>query len=82
VKGLKIDTKNEFIVTWNKASLCFHHLNNKEGKVAGSLLFSIKDLVPPEEEITDLLINMEYRYFYNSTTSGQISVWKFDNSKK
>ena len=79
MKGLKVDTKNEIITSWNKQNLCFHHLS---GMNAGKLMFTVKELVPPEVEITDLLINMDYRYFYNSTSTGQINVWKLDSSKK
>ena len=41
----------------------------------------IKDLVDHDVEITDLVINMEYRYYYNSTSQGKIMVWKFDKTK-
>lgn len=85
MKGLKVDHKNEVIVTWNKSqesvhkNLCFHFLT---GINARKIMFYVKDIVSPEVEITDLLINMDYRYYYLSTTTGEISVWKFDNSKK
>jgi len=79
VLGLKVDVKNEIVVSWNKASLCFHHLS---GEKAGKLMFVLKDLTAPGVEITDLHINMDYRYFYNSTSRGQICVWKLDGSKK
>jgi len=79
VKGLRIDVKNDVIASWNKKTLCFHHLR---GQKAGKLIFSLKDIIPIEYDITDLVINMDYRYFYNSTSSGEINVWKFDSSKK
>jgi WD40 repeat protein len=78
-KGLRLDHHNEFIISWNANYLCFHYLR---GLNPGKLRFMVKDLVSPEVEITDLRINMEYRYFYNATSTGPIHVWKFDNSKK
>lgn len=52
---------------------------------AGKLLFTVKDLTSPEVAITDVLINLDYRYFHTGTSVGHILVWKFDtqgNSKK
>lgn len=79
VKGLKLDLKNDIIISWNKENLCFHHLS---GLKAGKLLFYVKDLQSKESEITDVLINMDYRYYYISTTLGHVCVFKFDNTKK
>jgi WD40 repeat protein len=79
VKGLKVDEKNEIIMSWNQNKLCFNHLN---GSRAGNLIFSLKDLTGPEVSITDVVINMENRYFHTGTSTGQIIVWKYDSSKK
>lgn len=79
VKGLKVDEKNEIIISWNQGKLCFNHLN---GSKAGKLIFCLKDLTGPEISITDVVINMENRYFHTGTSSGQILVWKYDTSKK
>jgi WD40 repeat protein len=49
---------------------------------AGKLLFTVKDLTSPEVAITDVLINLDYRYFHTGTSVGHILVWKFDDSKK
>jgi hypothetical protein len=46
------------------------------------LIFSLKDLTGPEVSITDILINLENRYFHTGTSTGQILVWKYDTSKK
>ena len=79
VKGLKVDEKNEIIISWNQGKLCFNHLSGSE---AGKLIFSLKDLTGPEISITDVIINMENRYFHTGTSTGQILVWKYDSSKK
>ena len=66
VRGIRLDVKNEILATWSKEYVCFHH---SSGKNKGNLVFSpIKDLVEHDVEITDLVINMEYRYYYNSTS--------------
>ena len=49
---------------------------------AGKLIFTTRDLVSPEVAITDVLINLDYRYYHTGTSIGHILVWKFDNSKK
>ena len=67
VKGLKIDVKNEIIIHWNQGKLCFNHL---KGSKAGKLIFSLKDLTGPEISITDVVINMENRYFHTGTSTG------------
>ena len=79
VKGLKVDEKNEIIITWNQSKLCFNHLT---GSKAGKLIFQLKDLTSPDISITDVVINMENRYFHTGTSTGQIIVWKYDSSKK
>lgn len=78
LKGLKVDDKNDIIVSWNANKMCFNHLS---GERAGSLIFALKDLVSPENAITDVLINLDYRYFHTGTTSGDILVWKYDDRK-
>ena len=79
VKGLKVDAKNDIIVSWNQFRMCFNHLS---GSKAGKLIFCLKDLTSPENAITDVLINLDYRYFHTGTSTGQILVWKYDTSKK
>ena len=59
--------------------MCFHHLS---GSRKGKLIFYVKDLTPPEIAITDVLINLDYRYFHTGTNIGQILVWKYDTSRK
>ena len=59
--------------------MCFNHLS---GSKAGKLIFCLKDLTSPETAITDVLINLDYRYFHTGTSTGQILVWKYDTSKK
>lgn len=49
---------------------------------AGKLIFTSKELTTPEVEITDVLVNLDYRYYHTGTSIGHILVWKFDNSKK
>lgn len=78
VKGLKVDHKNDIIVSWNANKMCFNHLS---GDRAGSLIFALKDLVSSENAITDVLINLDYRYFHTGTASGEILVWKYDDRK-
>ena len=46
------------------------------------MIFMVKDLTTPEIVITDVLINLDYRYFHTGTSTGQILVWKYDTSKK
>lgn len=89
VKGLKVDAKNDIIVSWghsyslsgaySKEAMCFNHLS---GSKAGKLIFCLKDLTSTENAITDVLINLDYRYFHTGTSTGQILVWKYDTSKK
>jgi WD40 repeat protein len=79
VKGLAVDPKNDIIVSWNQGKMCFNHL---AGTKAGKLIFTLKDLTSPENSITDVLINLDYRYFHTGTSTGQILVWKYDTSKK
>ena len=79
VKGLVVDKKNEMIISWNQEKLQFHHLS---GAKAGKLLLGLKDLVPAEDSISEVMLNLDYRYFYTGTQSGTIYIWKFDSSKK
>lgn len=79
VKGVKLDTKNELVATWNQSNLCFHHTDLEH---KGKLMFWIKDFITPEVRITDLMVNMHYKYFCTGQSNGQIIVWKFENSKK
>lgn len=67
VKGLVVDAKNEIIVSWNQGKMCFNHLS---GTKAGKLIFTLKDLTSPENSITDVLINLDYRYFHTGTSTG------------
>lgn len=78
VKGLRVDAKNEIVVAWTQEKMCFNHLS---GDRAGELIFVLKDLVAPENGITDVLINLDYRYFHTGTSAGQILVWKYDDRK-
>lgn len=77
VKGLKVDASNDIIVSWghaysqsganSKDAMCFNHLS---GSKAGKLIFSLKDLTSTENAITDVLINLDYRYFHTGTSTG------------
>jgi len=59
--------------------MAFNYLS---GSKAGKLIFGLKDLTGPENAITDVLINLDYRYFHTGTSTGQILIWKYDTSKK
>lgn len=74
VKGLKVDPKNDIIASWNQGKMCFNYLT---GTRAGKLIFLLKDLTGSENSITDVLINLDYRYFHTGTSTGQIYVWKY-----
>ena len=67
VKGLAVDPKNDIIVSWNQGKMCFNHLS---GSKAGKLIFSLKDLTSKGNSITDVLINLDYRYFHTGTSTG------------
>lgn len=67
VKGLAVDAKNDIVVSWNQGKICFNHL---VGTRAGKLIFTLKDLTSPENSITDVLINLDYRYFHTGTSTG------------
>lgn len=77
-KGLRVDEKNKIIITWSQNVVCFNELrgNGKE-KVAGNLIFQIKDLTDLDEKILDVLVFTEYRYFLTATSEGNIFVWKY-----
>lgn len=77
-KGLKIDTENDCIISWNQKRTCFNNLS----KVTGSIMFCYKELTIEENCITDIILNMELKYFMTSTHSGDIFVWKFQQHKK
>ena len=78
VKGLKLDEKINAIISWNNNKISFNYL---KGKKSGQLIYQLKDLVPTQNYITDVIINIEFRYFMSGTSSGDIIVWKFDDSK-
>ena len=47
----------------------------------GRLSFCADELLPEENFVTDVLINIDYNYYITGTQSGEIIVWKFDEPR-
>ena len=76
-KGLNIDHKNGVIISWSQGAsgsvvyVGFNRLSN------GALISVMKDLIDTDEQILDVLVFAEYRYFLTATDEGNIYVWKY-----
>ena len=75
IKGLKIMKANECIFSWSQMKATFHDMN-------GKLIFKYKNLTKYEDHITDVLLNMKYKYFITSTQQGNLFVWKYQKEKE
>jgi WD40 repeat protein len=75
VKGLKVMESLDFIFTWSQLKSCFNGLD-------GKLKYKYNQLTSPEDLITDVIVNEEYKYFLTSTHSGMIIVWKLQRKKQ
>lgn len=65
IKGLKVDEKNNVIITWNSNTLSF---NNLSGTNQGKCLYQFKDLTVIENHLTDVLILHHFNYFLTGST--------------
>ena len=64
VKGMRVDTANDVIMSWSVKRLTFSHLS---GSRAGKLVFEVAGLLPSENSITDVILSSEYRYYLTGT---------------
>ena len=74
IKGLKLVPEHKCIFSWSQLKATFHDTD-------GKLIFKYKNLTKYEDYITDVLVNMKYRYFITSTTFGNVMVWKYQKEK-
>ena len=64
VKGMRVDTANDVIMSWSVKRLTFSHLSASR---AGKLVFEVAGLLPSENSITDVILSSEYRYYLTGT---------------
>ena len=82
IKGLNVDQKNGIIISWSQGQtgsqvqVAFHRLAD------GELINKMQDLIDSEEQIWDVLVFTEYRYFLTATDAGNVYVWKYIQDKK
>ncbi|CDW84829.1 UNKNOWN [Stylonychia lemnae] len=86
-KGMKIDEENNMIVTWDHLNLTFHDLRGPEHKLLNSYknllqINSADHMSDTNQNITDVLVSKEYKYFVTATSLGQMMVWKHQKVKK
>eukprot|EP00347_Sterkiella_histriomuscorum_P004241 403361206 len=86
-KGMKVDEQNDMIICWDHLNLTFHELSSGQHKLLNSYKSLLIDqtqqkISDANQNITDILICKEYRYFITSTTLGHLLVWKHSKNKK
>ena len=79
---MNVDVKNGIISSWSQGTqgsqvfVGFNRLHN------GELISMMKDLIDSDEQIMDVLVFTEYRYFLTATDEGNIYVWKYIQNGK
>jgi hypothetical protein len=74
-KGIKIDEKAGWIMSWNRNDFK-QTVSINDIQEDGKLVTQYEDLTDPDVKILDVLVYPEYRYFLTSTSEGNIYVWK------
>jgi len=76
-KGMKIDSKNDLIISWSQTRLAFNSLKT------GQLIYQFKDITSMENHLTDVhVVMMPFKYFITGSFQGQLQVWKYSEKRR
>ncbi len=84
-KGLKLEPQKQLMISWNVDRLCFNtlqRLDTMNQPMMGRLIYQFQHITTIENHITDVQLNLHYKYFVIGTSLGNIMVYKYHDGRK